>query len=330
MLGAILSFFVISAIQPILTRHLLVQPNSRSSHTAPIPQGAGIAVIAATLVVAGAAISVSGTADIGIVSVVFVATIFMALVGLADDINSIPILPRLIAHAVAVFSILIVFPTSVQIFPILPLWFERSLLMVSGVWFVNLVNFMDGLDWITAAEIVPVATALVVLGIMGQVSPEAALVAAALCGATLGFAPFNRPVAELFLGNVGSLPIGLLLGWTLLDLAAHGHLTAALLLPLYYIADATVTLLRRAFKGEEFWTAHRSHFYQRAADNGLTAWQVVSTIFVQNLALGALAVLVAFTSSIFAKTLLLIIGLLIVGSVMYYFERQADRTRTPY
>ena len=86
----------------------------------------------------------------------------------------------------------------------------------------------------------------------------------------IGFAYFNRPVARLFLGDVGSLPIGLLLGWLLLLLAANGHLAAALLMPLYYLADATITLLRRLFRGEPVWHAHRTHFYQLATDRGFT------------------------------------------------------------
>ena len=103
---------------------------------------------------------------------------------------------------------------------------------------------------------------------MGSLPQEATLVALTLCGAMIGFAPFNRPVAQLFLGDVGSLPIGLLLGWLLILLAGGGHLAAALLLPLYYLADATITLLRRLVKGEKVTQAHRTHFYQRAMDNG--------------------------------------------------------------
>ena len=59
------------------------------------------------------------------------------------------------------------------------------------------------------------------------------LLGAAIVGAIIGFAPFNRPVARLFLGDVGSLPVGLMLGWILMVLASRGHLAAALLLPLY-------------------------------------------------------------------------------------------------
>ena len=121
-------------------------------------------------------------------------------------------------------------------------------------------------------------------------APEAmqAAVAAALCGALVGFAPFNKPIARLFLGDVGSLPVGLLLGWMLVLLAGRGHLAAAILLPLYYLADATITLMRRTMKGERITQAHRSHFYQRALDRGYSVYQIVGRVFVLNILLAAL------------------------------------------
>ena len=192
-------------------------------------------------------------------------------------------------QALAVGAIVLTSPSDLRIAPSVPFWVERGLLVLAGLWFVNLVNFMDGLDWMTVAEVVPVTAALALLGLFGELPLTAAIVAAALCGAMIGFAPFNRPVATIFLGDVGSLPIGLLLGWCLLQLAWHQHLAAALLLPLYYLADATVTLIRRVMRREPFWIAHRSHFYQRATDNGFTVMQVVSEVLTLNLALAALA-----------------------------------------
>ena len=173
-------------------------------------------------------------------------------------------------QAIAVAAILVTAPGELRIVPALPLWIERALLLLAGLWFVNLVNFMDGLDWMTVAEVVPITVAMIILGLLGELPPAPAIVAAALCGAMIGFAPFNRPVARIFLGDVGSLPIGLLLGWCLLQLAWQQHIAAALLLPLYYLSDATVTLSSRVVRGEPFWTAHRSHFYQRATDNGFS------------------------------------------------------------
>ncbi len=148
------------------------------------------------------------------------------------------------------------------------------------------------------------------------------LVAAALCGAMIGFAPFNRPVAKIFLGDVGSLPIGLLLGWCLLRLAHDRQFAAALLLPLYYLSDATVTLLRRMARREPFWAAHRSHFYQRATDNGYSVLQVVGEVFALNVVLAILAVASIKLDSATADVLLLLAGAAAVALVLHRFSRR--------
>ena len=189
---------------------------------------------------------------------VFGATLFIAAVGFADDVHSIPVVPRLLLQGLAVAAVILAAPENLRIVPACPLWLERGLLLLAGLWFVNLVNFMDGLDLMTVAEIVPVTGALVLLGWLAELPAPATIAAAALFGAMLGFAPFNRPVAKIFLGDVGSLPIGLLAGWCLLQLAWHQQFAAALLLPLYYLADATVTLFRRMARREPFWAAHRT------------------------------------------------------------------------
>src|ERR1700692_1762433 len=268
--AAVLSAGITWAIRPLLLRHALARPNARSSHRVPTPQGAGIAVIAATLVVAGAITAYVNTIDLKIPVTVFGASLFIAIVGFADDIKSIPVLPRLMLQALAVGAIVFTAPPDLRIVPAWPFWIERGLLLLGGLWFVNLVNFMDGLDWMTVAEVVPFTGAMVMLGWSDEIPVSAAIMDAALCGAMIGFAPFNRPVAKVFLGDVGSLAIGLLLGWCLLQLAYKQQIVAALLLPLYYLSDATITLLRRLTRGETFWAAHRSHFYQRAIDNGFT------------------------------------------------------------
>jgi UDP-N-acetylmuramyl pentapeptide phosphotransferase/UDP-N-acetylglucosamine-1-phosphate transferase len=232
-----------------------------------------------------------------------------------------PVLTRLTLQAIAVGAILFASPADLRILPAVPLWIERGLLLLAGLWFVNLVNFMDGLDWMTVAEVVPITAAMVILGLLGEFPKSAALIAAALCGAMIGFAPFNRPAATIFLGDVGSLPIGLLLGWCLLQLAWHQHIAAALLLPLYYLSDATVTLLRRVMRGEPFWSAHRSHFYQRATDNGFAVWRVVGEVFVLNLALAALAIASTKMQSTTIGVVLIVAGAAVAFS-LYRFSRR--------
>jgi UDP-N-acetylmuramyl pentapeptide phosphotransferase/UDP-N-acetylglucosamine-1-phosphate transferase len=311
---------LIVLFRPILQRYALARPNARSSHIVPTPQGAGIAVILTTLSVVSVCALAIGLA---IPAILFGATLFIALVGLADDIKPIPVLPRLLLQAAAVCAILLAAPATSRIVPGWPLWVERGVLLVAGLWFVNLVNFMDGLDLMTVAELVPITGTMILMGWLGNYPPLPTLVAAALCGAVLGFAPFNRPIAKVFLGDVGSLPIGLLLGWSLLQLAWQHQLTAALLLPLYYLADATLTLVRRVARGEPFWTAHRTHFYQRATNNGFTVPRVVAEVFLLNLVLAALAIGSTNVSSLVARIILLLLGMALVAVVLLRFSRKA-------
>jgi len=320
-LAASISAMLIQATRPMLLRVALAKPNARSSHKIPTPQGAGIAVTVATLLAGAIVLVLAGLPDLTAPFVVFAASLFIAVVGFADDVRPLPVAPRLLLQAAAVAIVVFAAPDDLRIVPICPLWLERGLLLVAGLWFVNLVNFMDGLDLMTAAEAVPITVAVALLGSFGYVPAATTIVAAALCGALLGFSPFNRPVARIFLGDVGSLPIGLLLGWCLLQLALHQQFAAALLLPLYYLADATVTLLRRIGRREPFWAAHRSHFYQRATDNGFTVWRGVGEVFVLNVVLALLAITSVVLNTLIADIVLLLAGALAVALLLRRFSR---------
>ena len=322
-IAAMASAGLIVLLRPLLVRHALVQPNARSSHREPTPQGGGIAVIAATIIAVGCTVVLipgllSGWH--GLIALT-AATIGLAIVGATDDIRPLEAAPRLLLQGIAVAIVIAALPEGLRILPVIPWWVERALLLVGGVWFVNAVNFMDGIDWMTVAEVVPVTVGLALLGLMGALPPDATVVAFAIGGAIVGFAPFNRPVAQLFLGDVGSLPIGLLLGWLLVLLAGSQHFAAALLLPLYYVADATITLLRRLANGEQVMQAHRSHFYQRALNNGLTVSQIVGRVFAVNIVLVGLAAATMSNASLWFQAAMLAIGSGLVGALLWNFNR---------
>ena len=316
-----LSAGLILALRPLLVRYALARPNARSSHTAPTPQGGGIAVIAAALASLWFGAALGGLAgDLQLAGLTLAAAI-LALIGAVDDIRGLGPLPRLIMQAVAVGLVVAALPADFRIVPLLPRTLEWALLLLGGVWFVNLVNFMDGIDWMTVAETVPITAGVALLGLTGAVPPSATLVALALLGAIIGFAPFNRPVARLFLGDVGSLPIGLMLGWILMLLASRGHLAAALLLPLYYLADATITLARRLVRREAVWQAHRTHFYQRATDGGFSVKEIVVRVFVLNLALATLALVSAIEPDLRVDLATLALGGALVAWLLGTFAR---------
>ncbi len=322
--GATISVGLLWLLRPMLQRHALAHPNARSSHSVPTPQGGGFAVVGATISVAGISTLLDG-GGFGHQSLwlVLAAAVLIAVVGAIDDIHSIAVLPRLFLQAAAVAIVMTALPDEMRLVPPLPIWVERALMGLALLWFVNLVNFMDGIDWMTVVEVVPLAIGLVLFGVMGAIPRDPVVAALALGGAMIGFAPFNKPVARLFLGDVGSLPIGLLLGWLLIELAGRGHLAAALLLPLYYLADATVTLLRRFANGEPVMQAHRSHFYQRAMDRGFSVTQIVGRVFQLNLVLTTLAALTLLTTSCLWSAAALIAGCVLVGLLLYRFAAKA-------
>jgi UDP-N-acetylmuramyl pentapeptide phosphotransferase/UDP-N-acetylglucosamine-1-phosphate transferase len=328
-LGAVLiasiaiSAGLIVLLRPLLLRYALARPNARSSHSQPTPQGGGIAVVAAALASLWLGVALAPTDGTAGPSLIVLTTgaIVLALLGAVDDLRPLGPAPRLVVQALVIGAIIATLPTEFRISTAIPQPLEWMILFLGGLWFVNLVNFMDGIDWITVAEVVPITAGITLLGVIGAVPANAVLVAVALLGAILGFAPFNRPVARLFLGDVGSLPIGLMLGWVLMILASQGHLAAAILLPLYYLADATSTLVRRLMRGEAVWQAHRTHFYQRASDNGFSIVETVVRIFVLNVALAVLALVSAIEPDLRVDLATLALGGAMVAWLLTTFAR---------
>lgn len=314
---------LILLLRPLLARYALARPNARSSHKIPTPQGGGMAVILATVAVAGAVLLATGAdrATLAHIGLIFAAVAVLALAGAVDDIVVLGPLPKLLIQMAAVLAVVAALPPDLRISPVVPWWLERAALLIAGLWFVNLVNFMDGIDWMTVVEVVPVTAGLVLFGVLGASDSSVTMIAAALLGGMIGFAPFNRPVARLFLGDVGSLPIGLILFRLLVELAGSGHVAAALLLPLYYLADATITLFRRLARGERITQAHRSHFYQVATERGFSVPQVIARVFGVNVGLLVLAIAAVRANSVAADGLTLIGGGLLVGGLLFVLQR---------
>jgi UDP-N-acetylmuramyl pentapeptide phosphotransferase/UDP-N-acetylglucosamine-1-phosphate transferase len=124
----------------------------------------------------------------------------------------------------------------------------------------------------------------------GFATPLEAL-ALIIAAATAGYLFWNWHPAKVFMGDTGSIALGFLLGWLMIDLAWRGFWAAAMILPLYFVADATLTLLKRIARGEKPWKPHRQHAYQRAVLGGTRPSSVVLRTAVANAALIALALL---------------------------------------
>jgi len=271
------------AVLGLLTRfRIFDQPNQRSSHTVAKPRGGGIALIPLILLGWSAWAIWSDNAPAGFWRIVPAAAL-LAAVSWVDDLRNLPAGLRLAAQAVAVALGLSGFSGLGWVFQgFLPPLLDGLAAALLWLWFINLFNFMDGIDGISGVQALSVGVGLTLAAGLAGLAPELVTLPLLLAAAALGFLFWNWPPARLFLGDVGSVPLGYLLGWLLLLAAAQGQWVVALILPLYYLADASLTLARRTLRGAKIWRAHREHAYQRAAKGGLTHGAVTGRVLLCN------------------------------------------------
>ncbi|MGB0681382.1 MAG: MraY family glycosyltransferase [Magnetovibrionaceae bacterium] len=272
-------------------RAILDQPNERSSHSLPTPRGGGLALTPVVLLGFALTQNITAQPDLSL-AIVFLAGAVLALVSWTDDVKTLGPGPRFLAQLGTVAIALVFLAPDARLFEAqLPLVIERAILGLGWVWFINLFNFMDGINGITGAETASIGLGLTLVAAVGigPAGEALGLTGLVLLGAALGFLLFNWGRAKLFLGDVGSVPLGFLLGFLLIDLALDGHLVPALILPLYYLMDATITLGRRMAAGHKPWQAHRWHFYQQAVKKGWSHARVSGFILGINTGLIGLA-----------------------------------------
>lgn len=288
--GTALSWLLTGQVLAYLRRRaILDRPNERSSHKVPTPRGGGWGIMLTLLPLWALIAAASGTLG-GTLPVLGAAAGLMA-VSWIDDRRGLAAAPRFLAQIAAVAAGLATLPAERMVFQdLLPFWADRAAAAFVWLWFVNLYNFMDGIDGLAGGETVSVGLGIAIVGAVAGLDPAAGAHGVAAAGAALGFLVWNWHPAKLFMGDVGSIPLGYALGWLLLGLAAAGAWAAALLLPAVFLTDATVTLLRRAAAGKRIWQAHREHAYQRATQHGRTHAQVVRAVLLANAVLVLLAV----------------------------------------
>ncbi len=269
-IGLALAWLLTGAVRRYaLSTYLIDQPNARSSHAVPTPRGGGLAIVASFMIL------LLGMVVVGLISPQlgwFLASSagVVAVVGFLDDRKPITARWRFITHAaVSAWALWLLngvppvplFGTSIDL-----RWFGPPLAVVYLVWMINLCNFMDGIDGLAAIEAITV-------GLGGALCWRLATgfdawpLMAAFAGSVAGFLVWNYPPARIFMGDVGSCFIGMVLGalslWSAQE-ATQVFWCWFILLGCFMV-DATTTLIRRVRRGEKFHEAHRSHAYQYAS-----------------------------------------------------------------
>lgn len=252
-----------------LAKSLMDIPNARSSHSVPTSRGGGVAIVVSFL--AGLLFApIPGELGWPTSIALLGAGGGVALIGFMDDHGHIAARWRLLAHFAAAFWAIAWLggaPTLRLLGVQVDLgWLGIVLLAVYLVWLLNLYNFMDGIDGIASTEAICVcvggALLYVVLGKVGL-----ALLPLMLAAAVSGFLFWNFPPARIFMGDAGSGFLGVVLGIMSIQAAwvAPQLFWSWVILLGVFVVDATFTLVRRLFRGEKIYEAHRSHAYQYAS-----------------------------------------------------------------
>jgi UDP-N-acetylmuramyl pentapeptide phosphotransferase/UDP-N-acetylglucosamine-1-phosphate transferase len=264
-------------------RKLLDLPGQRRSHSAPTPRGGGIGIVAGVLfVIALIARRLEGPYRVMALALL-AAIVVVAVVGWIDDHAGLRARTRFAVHCLAAALLLAVPAAFIGL--LLPESRAGELLLyalaavlpgLAIVWSINLHNFMDGIDGLLTLQVLFVFAALAAI-FMHAAQTDVAECIGLLAAAVLGFLPFNFPRAHIFMGDVGSGVLGLLVA-----VAVGGQmltptiaLASGFVLCSAFVTDATCTLLSRMLRGRRWYSAHREHLYQWLVRSGYSHMQVV-------------------------------------------------------
>lgn len=252
LLAAAVSYGATAMLLSRMRELALDLPNHRSMHQAPVPRTGGWAMVVGVLVALAAS-------PVSLPLTLFAGFVLLLAVSAVDDLRHVPARIRFPVHLLAVALVLLALPQALA-------WWWYPLLLLGGVWMINLYNFMDGMDGL-AGSMTAIGFASLGLVCAWRGQGDLAGICALLVAGALVFLRFNWPSATIFLGDAGSTTLGLaavavsLYGW---QRGAFGLLVPIVIFAPFWL-DATLTLLRRMFCGKRWWEAHREHIYQRSA-----------------------------------------------------------------
>lgn len=265
--------FTSKVLNFLLSRKIKDHPNHRSLHSVPTPRGGGIAIVF-TLTFFYIIFAATYSSPILLYVLILIPAILLALIGWLDDRTPVDARLRLIVQIlVSLFIARSIFWDNFGPFLLAALFM---------VYFINAFNFMDGIDGIATAQTLFVS--LTLLYFTYNTSPEISMSATLVAGAAIGFLYFNWQPAKLFLGDVGSTFLGLILSALLIKAYSLEIISLSTLFLLLgvFIVDTLYTLSVRLSLGKNLFKAHRDHMYQHAVLNGNSHRKVVSVVSLYN------------------------------------------------
>ncbi|MDR0774814.1 MAG: UDP-phosphate alpha-N-acetylglucosaminyltransferase [Rickettsia sp.] len=298
-------------------------PDPRRVHSRITPRGGGLAIVIVVIIALIAYEYFSTKTLINSIKIVPLLLI-ISTISFLDDLISIPIFVRLIFHIICSTIAIFLFLFPVVLFHHeLPLYIDFVLSIIGLIVFLNIYNFLDGIDGISGAESIHLSITILILCYLKSdiiININFIIVLnIIILACSIGFLIFNWHPAKIFLGDVGSISLGFLLGLCLLLISASSvHLfVASSIASLYYLADGGLTILIRLVNKEKIWQPHLKHFFQKAVRNGKSHKEVVSRIIICNILLMVLSII-----SLYFPLLSIIFAILVVMVTIINFAHE--------
>lgn len=275
---------------------LLDYPTDRSNHDVPKPKCAGLILIPLLIIATLLVFFLEKILNYHWF-IIFGFCLILTLLSFLDDLKNISSKIRLTFQIFCVFSTLIIFKEDIGLFievEEINFFFENEekdsltllFLIIFGffwVWIVNMFNFMDGMDGITVVQVSSLALCSNILAITGFIDQNFLYFSLVILATFIAFYSVNRPPAKIFLGDVGSIPIGFLSGFVVIYNIIHSQIIFPfLIIIMYYLVDSISTISIRLFKGENIFRAHSDHFYQKVIRKGYSHSYVLNKILGLN------------------------------------------------
>lgn len=309
-------------IKPLVFFGMLDVPSDRRAHQSITPRGAGI-VLVLVLIVGGTLFEYQFTSSFNVSFKLMPVFLLISAISFLDDIKTIPIFIRLIVHLLSAWLsiFLFLYPKTI-LHQELPGYIDLILSIIAFTAFLNIYNFLDGVDGITAVESIHLSITILVLCYLKYdviINVNLIIVISILiCAFSIAFLLFNWYPASIFIGDVGSISLGFLLGLCLLFIAASGErlFASASIAVLYYLGDGGLTILIRLINKEKIWQPHLKHFFQKAIKSGMSPNQVVTRVILCNALLMILSI-----SSLYYPVISVVISIIVVMITLIKFSR---------
>ncbi|MCC8398246.1 MAG: glycosyltransferase family 4 protein [Rickettsia endosymbiont of Labidopullus appendiculatus] len=301
-------------------------PNPRRVHNKITPRGGGLAIV--IVVIIGLITYEYFVTEMLINSIKIVPLLLIiSTISFLDDLVSIPVFIRLIIHIIcSTISIILFLSPALLFHHELPLYIDFVLSIIYLITFLNIYNFLDGIDGISGAESIHLSITILILCYLKYdtiININFIIVLnIIILGCSIGFLIFNWHPAKIFIGDVGSISLGFLLGLCLILISASSiHLfIASSIASLYYMTDGGLTILIRLLNKEKIWQPHLKHFFQKAVRNGKSHKEVVCRIIICNILLMVLSI-----TSLYFPLISIIFAVLVVMVTIINFAHETTQ-----